>query len=143
MFVNRLSDANCNAIFEKLLCSAFNNETMARFYMMNSRLIRYDEMAKLQFFDVSSTSKKGRYTDIAHFTDFSAEVGVNSKRVMNPTQVNSTFRREMFREFGKDYYNAYDDLYRRVITDRYFRDLSAHNEIMADMTRSKDEENHM
>lgn len=143
MFVNRLSDANCNAIFEKLLCSAFNNETMARFYMMNSRLIRYDEMAKLQFFDVSSTSKKGRYTDIAHFTDFSAEVGVNSKRVMNPTQVNNTFRREMFRAFGQEYYSAYDELYRTAITNKYFQALSAHNEILADMISPQEDEKHM
>ena len=116
---------------------------MARFYMKNSRLLRFDELVKLQFFDVSSSSKKGRYTDIAHFSDFSAEVGVNGKKTMNPTQVNSTFRREMFREFGKNYYNAYDDLFRKVITDRYFRDLSAHNAAMVDTTMLREEESQM
>lgn len=141
MFIEKMSDAQCNCVFEALLTTAFNNEIMARFYMNNSRLLKYDTMIKLQFFE--STGKKGgRYKDIAHFTDFDAEVGIGSK-CMNPTQVNKTLRREMFRAFGQEYYSAYDDLYRTAITNKYFQALSAHNEILADMISPQEDEKHM
>jgi hypothetical protein len=143
MFIEKMSDAQCNCVFEALLTTAFNNEIMARFYMNNSRLLRFDDqMVKLQFYDVTGENR-GRYKDIAHFSDFSAEVGLGGKKSMNPTQVNRTFRREMFREFGKDYYRAYDNLYRTAITNKYFQALSAHNEILADMVMPEKGENEM
>ena len=49
----------------------------------------------------------------------------------------------MFREFGKDYYRAYDNLYRTAITNKYFQALSAHNEILADMVMPEKEANEM